>query len=87
MSDLLKALQTDFSGEFEILRQRLLNKTPKYGEDEDFADLLAKDLVDEIVDLVESHNPSPGQKKPKKTRLFSTYNGSCLLRTGNWSDS
>jgi formate C-acetyltransferase len=37
MDQLLEALRADFDG-YEILRQRLLNKTPKYGNDEDYAD-------------------------------------------------
>ncbi len=35
--DLMRALDNDFEGE-EVLRQRLLNKTPRYGNDDDRAD-------------------------------------------------
>ncbi len=58
MGVLLKALDEDFSGDGEILRQVLLNKTPRYGEDEEKADRLAKEIVDEIVNLVESYPSS-----------------------------
>jgi len=37
MADFLEALDGDFAGR-EILRQRLLNKTHKYGNDDDYAD-------------------------------------------------
>jgi formate C-acetyltransferase len=37
MKQLLSALHADFDGH-ENLRQRLLNKTPKYGNDDDYAD-------------------------------------------------
>jgi pyruvate formate-lyase/glycerol dehydratase family glycyl radical enzyme len=37
MADLLAALRSDFSGQ-ENLRQILLNKTPKYGNDDDYPD-------------------------------------------------
>ncbi len=40
MAELLSVLAADFDG-YESLRQRLLNRTPKYGNDDDYADLLA----------------------------------------------
>ncbi len=39
MTALLKALQCDFEGQ-EFMRQTLLNKTPKYGNDDDYSDQL-----------------------------------------------
>jgi formate C-acetyltransferase len=41
MADLLQALQNDFNGH-EGLRLTLLNKTPKYGNDDDYADDIMK---------------------------------------------
>lgn len=38
MDELLTALRTDFAGPYERLRQMLLNRTPKYGNDDDYAD-------------------------------------------------
>ena len=40
LAELVRILDTDFAGQ-EILRQRLLHKTPKYGNDDDAADQLA----------------------------------------------
>jgi pyruvate formate-lyase/glycerol dehydratase family glycyl radical enzyme len=40
MGDMLAALKNDFEGQ-ESLRQRLVNKTPKWGNDDDDADALA----------------------------------------------
>jgi len=41
MMDLFKAFKTDYQ-ECESLRQRLLNKTPKYGNDDNYADQIMK---------------------------------------------
>ncbi len=38
MDDLLTALRADFAGPYERVRQMLLNRTPKYGNDDDYAD-------------------------------------------------
>jgi len=39
LADLVRSLDTNFEGN-EILRQRLVNRTPKYGNDDDYADSL-----------------------------------------------
>ncbi len=43
MTDLVRALHEDFEG-YEPLRQTLINKAPKYGNDDDYADEVARDL-------------------------------------------
>jgi formate C-acetyltransferase len=45
MKDMLKALADDFSGH-EKLRQSLLKETPKYGNDDDYADGVMKDVFE-----------------------------------------
>jgi len=45
MKDLLKALKNNFKGD-EALRQRLLNKTPKYGNDDDYADGIMRSIFE-----------------------------------------
>jgi len=45
MTNLLRALKNDFSGQ-ETLRQRLSNKTPRYGNDDDAADHLMKKVFE-----------------------------------------
>ena len=44
MEALLAALKTDFQGQ-ESLRQLLLNKTPRYGNDDDYADRMHGQVV------------------------------------------
>lgn len=45
MDQLIKALDSDFSGQ-EALRQLLINKTPHFGNDHDFADEIMTEIFD-----------------------------------------
>ncbi len=61
MADLKKALAEDFKGHESLLRT-IVNKTPHYGNDDDYADALAL-LVQKIVcDEVEKHRDTQGSK-------------------------
>jgi formate C-acetyltransferase len=44
-ADLVSALEADFEG-YEPLRQMLRNRAPKYGNDEDFVDSIAKEITE-----------------------------------------
>lgn len=72
MSELLEAMQNNFEGKYEIIRQMLLNKTPFYGNDEDYADVIAKDFVDKIVDMIESYPPTPIRKASRRAYFLPT---------------
>ena len=56
---LLAALRSDFEG-FETLRQRLANKAPKWGNDEDEADAMFVCLVDDFYEEVEGRTDGRG---------------------------
>ncbi|MEW5784569.1 MAG: pyruvate formate lyase family protein [Bacillota bacterium] len=43
MAQLLKALQSDFADD-EVLRQTLINRAPKYGNNDEFADSIARQI-------------------------------------------
>ncbi len=58
-SELLAALRTNFSG-FETLRQRLLNRSPKYGNDNNRADELFVRLVRDFYEEVEDRTDGRG---------------------------
>ncbi len=60
MDTLLKALSNNFEGEYGILRQILRNKTPKYGNDDDYADEIAIKLVDTYVELLDGRPNTRG---------------------------
>lgn len=71
MEDLLEALNKNFEG-YEILRQILLNKTPKYGNDDDYADEIAKRIVDMVVKIVESYPPTPIRRATRRVYFLPT---------------
>ncbi|MGB9840242.1 trans-4-hydroxy-L-proline dehydratase [Thermovenabulum sp.] len=72
MDELLEALENNFEGKYEIIRQILLNKTPFYGNDEDYADVIAKDFVDRIVEMIESYPPTPVRKASRRAYFLPT---------------
>ncbi|NIM90856.1 MAG: formate C-acetyltransferase/glycerol dehydratase family glycyl radical enzyme [Candidatus Aminicenantes bacterium] len=59
MKDMLKALQENFKGQ-EIIRQRLLNKTPKYGNDDDYADEIMKSIFETYFKAVDGRPNTKG---------------------------
>jgi len=61
MEALLAALQDDFAGpENERVRQMLLNRTPKYGNDDDYADDVMTALFDAYFDAVDGRKNTKG---------------------------
>ncbi len=61
LTDLLRALKSDYGG-FENLRQRLLNKTPKYGNDDDYADDVMRTAFDAYFNAVDDRPNVKGGK-------------------------
>jgi formate C-acetyltransferase len=61
MSELLNAMAANFEG-FEALRQMLLKQTPFYGNDDDYADDIAKQVFNAYYDAVEGRCNSKGGK-------------------------
>jgi formate C-acetyltransferase len=59
IAELLKALKADFRGS-ESLRQRLLNKTPKYGNDEEYADSIMKIVFEAYYDAIDGRPNTKG---------------------------
>ncbi len=59
MQDLLKALENNFEAD-EPLRQRFLNKTPKYGNDDDYADEIMKSVFEAYYDAVRGRPNTKG---------------------------
>lgn len=72
MDEVLAALDANFSGPYEITRQVLLNKSPHYGEDDDYADSIAKAVVDEVVRIVESFPPTPVRRASRRVYFLPT---------------
>jgi len=59
MTELLKALRADFNG-YETLRQRLLNRTPKYGNDDDYADGITRAIFEAYYNAVDGKPNTKG---------------------------
>ncbi|MFX1559304.1 MAG: glycyl radical protein, partial [Promethearchaeota archaeon] len=59
MKELLEGLGTDFE-DTEVMRMTLLNKTPKYGNDDDYADTLAKDVFNVYFELIDGRPNTKG---------------------------
>ena len=59
MPGLLEALENNFSGK-EALRLRLINKTPKYGNDDDYADAVMVSIFNLYHDAVNGRPNSKG---------------------------
>ena len=59
MKKMISLLKTNFEGQ-EPLRQRLLNKTPKYGNDDDYADSIMKDIFEAYFEAVDGRPNTKG---------------------------
>ena len=60
--ELLGACKANFEGKHEIIRQILLNKTPKYGNDDDYADSIANKLVETYFKVLDGRPNTRGGK-------------------------
>lgn len=59
MKKLLEILRNNFEGE-ERIRQMLLNETPKYGNDDDYADSIAKTVFNYYFDILDGRPNTKG---------------------------
>ena len=69
MRNLLKALKNNFS-DGENLRQRFLNMTPKYGNDEDYADEIMESIFEAYFEAIDSRPNTKGGRY--RINLFPT---------------
>ncbi|MFX0037014.1 MAG: trans-4-hydroxy-L-proline dehydratase [Candidatus Hermodarchaeota archaeon] len=59
MEELVKILDNNFDG-YENIRQKLIHKTPKYGNDDDYADLLATKVFDIVYNAINNRPNTKG---------------------------
>jgi len=71
MKDVLNALSKNYKG-YEIMRQMFLNKTPKYGNDDDYVDEIAKRIVDVIIEMIENNPPTPVRRASRRAYFLPT---------------
>ncbi|MFW9849675.1 MAG: trans-4-hydroxy-L-proline dehydratase [Candidatus Thorarchaeota archaeon] len=59
MEELLEGIKTNFKDN-EVMKQVLVNKTPKYGNDDDYADDIAKDVFNTYFDILDGRPNTKG---------------------------
>jgi formate C-acetyltransferase len=59
MEQMLKTLEDNFEGH-EVIRQMLWNKTPKYGNDDDYADALLRASFDSLYHIISGRKNTKG---------------------------
>ncbi|MFX1400858.1 MAG: trans-4-hydroxy-L-proline dehydratase [Promethearchaeota archaeon] len=59
MQEMLEALKQNFEG-FEEIRQKMLYKTPKYGNDNDYADAIAQEVFNIVYNAVNNRPNTRG---------------------------
>jgi len=59
MKQVLEVLKNDFEG-FEEIRQKLISRTPKYGNDEDYADLITQQIFEIVHSAIDGRPNTRG---------------------------
>jgi formate C-acetyltransferase len=59
MKDLLNALDSNFH-EYDIIQQKIINKTPKYGNDDDYADSLTREVFEMVYNAIDNRPNTRG---------------------------
>ena len=59
MEQMLEVLKNDFEG-FEEIRQKLISRTPKYGNDKDYADLITQQIFEIVYNAIDSRPNTRG---------------------------
>jgi len=72
MAHLLEALKANFDG-YEDLRHMLINKAPKYGNDDDYADLMAKEVHDFIFDCFSEFTDGEGHRVDANFNIINSH--------------
>jgi len=71
MEEVLRSLKDNYEGN-EVMREVFLNRTPKYGNDDDYADEIVKSVLNTCVEIVECYPLSPTRKSSRRVYGFPT---------------
>lgn len=71
LTEIVTALEENFEGS-EEMRQIFLNKTPKFGNDNDYPDDIAQRILNTCVELVEDYPPTPIRGASRRVYGFPT---------------
>ncbi|MFC1915554.1 glycyl radical protein [Chloroflexota bacterium] len=81
-SELKSVLDNNFSGDGEKIRQMLLNRAPKYGNDNDYVDLLMKEILDWGYQEIKKYKTLRGVYAPHTQSLSANVDfGECVRAT------
>ena len=61
MDQLIRAIDTNFEGQ-EVMRQYIINHTPFFGNDDDYADAIAVRIYDDLFRAIDGHPNTRGGK-------------------------
>jgi formate C-acetyltransferase len=61
MAELIRAIEANFEG-FEDIRRLLLNRAPKWGNDNEYVDWIGRDLADFLVEEIGKYKGKKGNK-------------------------
>ncbi len=61
MDELIRAIDSNFEGQ-EVMRQYIMNHTPFFGNDDDYADDIAVRIYDDLVRAIDGHPNTRGGK-------------------------
>ena len=76
MDEMLKAMADNFAGA-EVMRQTILNRTPFFGNDDEYADAIAVKVFDDLYDAIEG---KPNTKGGVFSPEYAVDYLSCLFR-------
>ncbi len=84
MDELLEALECNFEGK-EKIRLTLLNKAPKYGNDNDYVDGIAADILRHYKETVSKYRDSRGGKYVVvvESQSMNVSEGKCVLASAD----
>ena len=84
MDELLEALECNFEGK-EKIRLTLLNKAPKYGNDNDYVDGIAADILRHYKETVSKYKDSRGGKYVVvvESQSMNVSEGKCVLASAD----
>jgi formate C-acetyltransferase len=71
IEELLEALDNNYE-EFEEMRQIFLNKTPKYGNDDDYVDEIAREIFNKCIEITEDYPYTPEKKASYRAYFLPT---------------
>lgn len=73
MSELMEALKNNFEGH-DVIKEILQNpyRSPKFGNDDDYVDVIYKNMVNKLVEIIENYKPSPIRKAVKRAYFLPT---------------